>query len=544
MLANNVCKMSRTPFSVYRAVYQFRLQHGLECLDGPLSLEDLKCERVMKAVYSAIISVTDEVMVRDECHFGMIDNPRFFAMALICQQKNFPLDIIGKFQVSDDYVVTCDACVDSFSSVISVVKVNDDQVDVTDDIEFINDEPGFMFPVNMPFPDRPVVGFDVKYTPYTVPEVKEDSVDHVSVIQVNPDTLCTYVQMPLERYVPVANLSYSILEGSYELEVDNGVFLVRDDATGEYENKTKIIGEELEEYIPFVVKAQTEDVSVRLKLSYAVEVDGYYSTDPTMKLFAMRFSNKCRKLFDIFISQLKKLPRTQLVMHNLHVLQHVIYGWRMPSKELINQVALMTGNDWACSQGYSRLFEKWRFYRRYESWHHVFQTRFKRGYVFRSPLSLFDGHNFKYRGVLHNDVEEKLLRFEHSKKYDGSMSYVNYLDFCKRQRDITDVNSSISIKYKQMLYNEICEDNDINMRRIPLGTSSSDDDNVTHSCADLVSRHSSADLYNEHLYEPDVSYGRRADTSDNDEVSYNSDEIWDEEMDRRSQIWDSSLVDY
>lgn len=550
MIANDVCKMSRTPYDVYRAVYKFRLQHGLECMDGPLSLSDLKCERVMKAVCATLQSVRDEVIVKDECHFGIIENAHFFTFVLICQQKTLNLDVIGKFTCDNDYNITCDACEIALTSSVTVVNVIDDQVDVDDDVEFYADDPGIMFPLNMPVPSKPVVGFDVKYVPYTAPEVREDSLDHVSVMNVNPGTLCTYVHMPIERYLPLSNLSHTVLEGNYELTVEGGKFLSRDEEDGEYSEKVKIVGEELEEYVPFLVRAETDNVSVRLNTRYVIEVDGYYLSDPSMKLFAMRFTNKCKKLFDMFISELLKLPKTQLVMHNLNVMRRVVYGWRMPGKELLNQVALMTGNGWACSIGYDKKLERWGFYRKWESWNTLFQKRFKRGYVFRSPLSIFDEQEFRYEGILHNNAEDELLRFEHSKKYDAKMSYVEYIEYCKQKRSAQNVALEEDIKYRRFLYNEFCEEDNLELRRVPSSVSYSSDDDSTHSCGSYVSRHSGADLYNEQLYEPDAPYEGYADAEYQEEnneenfLPYNSDEEWDEERNRRSQIWDDSLVDY
>jgi len=74
----NGLMVSARPFEKYRAMYRYRLQHALPCMDGPVHIANFACEQVKFAVCRAIRSIIDNVIVAEECHFGFIDNVDFF----------------------------------------------------------------------------------------------------------------------------------------------------------------------------------------------------------------------------------------------------------------------------------------------------------------------------------------------------------------------------------------------------------------------------------------------------------------------------------
>jgi len=420
----------------YQALYKHRLVHGLPCLDGPITMSDMSCVRIRMAVCRAILSCQEGIIVAEECHFGIISHPDLFSFKLMADNsKNVDMTKITTFTFVDG-VLNCEPLIEVFNTAIEVVTVVEHQIDCVDVIEFVIDEPTIMMPVNMPVPSRPMVGFDVQERTYEIAVEEHGRVNNFTTVLVDGDVDVTYVQMPLSRYVALDHKIYSIVEGHCALTCEGGMFRVRDDVSGYYVDKEKIYSDELDEYVPFVVRSQSAisgnkvQVTVRNVSTYTLLVEGEYVRDVSMKLFAMKFALKCKQMLQDFIEGLRKLPRTLLVDYNLGVLLLAIPGYRMPSRELINQVALMVDKRWMCSDGYTSIMEGWKPYHKWENWNNIVRRLYKKKKVFRTPLSVFDGKQFDYNSCDLTSAEERRIWTEHSMSYDGSASYKEYLKMC------------------------------------------------------------------------------------------------------------------
>jgi len=69
-----------------------------------------------------------------------------------------------------------------------------------------------------------------------------------------------------------------------------------------------------------------------------------------------------------WVSELRKLPKTQLIVHNIYALSHFRFPMRMPSPWLLNQVLNMLDRRWEMSNWYVYLNERWEPHQLFSNW--------------------------------------------------------------------------------------------------------------------------------------------------------------------------------
>jgi len=295
-----------------------------------------------------------------------------------------------------------------------------------------------------------------------------------------------------------------------------------------------------------VSKNTKKDVDVQLTvrntIQYSVSIEGEYKRDPDMNLFNKKFTRKCRVMFDSFIDKLSRLPQTLLVQYNISVLKNIIIGYRMPNRNLINQVAAMVGDDHLCSVGYTRIMEHWKPYYKWENWAELVRKKFKRGFVFRSPLSVFDGRRFDYNCCDLSNLQERQLWLDHTMPYDGRMTYVDYVRVCKEEFSSERANLYYAEAQKRkFLFLQFADETDGVCPPLQCYDDKLDrfEDDPDYENENSVSGDDKVeDKENENENPPNTPDAER-----NDNNNYGQDDIddydaYEEEMERRRQIWD------
>lgn len=415
---------SSTPFEKFNCLKAFRINNGLEVFDGPLMMEDLKNEMIRKSVYATVISTMGNKIVRDACHFGIIDHPQFRIIALIVTQLKYDLAEICDFEYQYDNM-QCNYSNPSELKICQIIAPINSTLEKCDAVEFI-DEVVEVMPVNLPLPQLPIIGFDRMVD--SVNDGMDDEIDMTFVKKAQIGKEFTFIRLPLRRYYPMENMACSITDASCVVSFKGGRIKFREENVFEFNDCVSV-----EDYNTYYVIPTEERVVIRVRIKFSLYVHGRALRDEKMYLFANRFGNKCKKFFSFIVGKLKVLPMTRLVRRNISVFENCIMGIRMPNRHLLNQSLIMIGESWACSIGYNRVFETWCPYPRYEDWIPYVRDKFYTKYVIRSPANVFDAMKFDYIGFEFNtyltdfDIWDKN---RHNPPLRVS-SYVDYLEYLK-----------------------------------------------------------------------------------------------------------------
>jgi len=407
------------PFVKYQAMKRFRLENKLTVIDGPIELEDLRCEDVRKAVYNAYYSVRNDKVVSNPCHFGMINHPQFEVIVLIATNQLYDVEIVANCEYVNGEIRSSYVPKDIPQVLMVVGEASKGNLQVEEVISL--DEPLETFDIN-----EPKIKERFGYENVMIAEgdeVYEFKVTKVYKKKTVPGRSYNFIRLPLHRYIDLINNDTQVGNTSVDILLEGAVFKDGKDRLVEFNDC-------ISSHRSYVVHASSREVRVRVHIHSYVDV----MFKKVIHQSYVAKNNRFRRIVEAELRRLKckleELPRTRLVNRNVAVIDSHVYGCVMPSPDLINQSYVMVGEVSNCAKGYDYKRERYQPCSKFADWsffvHRAFEKR-KKFYKMTDVFNEFTYYSSRYEKNLYPTEygEADTVDWQNMEVY---LSYEDYLD--------------------------------------------------------------------------------------------------------------------
>jgi len=415
-----------------------RLRLSLPIIEGPISLVDLKDERIRRAVSAYYHMIMKQEMPTEVVHFGVQHVSNYSVLHLAATQKRDDFEVLFSYGYAKDDVTIkgflgvsdyCDQYIIKEQARIAVVIPNHECNSIENTMSIWKED---LCPSVVTFP---------------IPS------------QVRPSTLLLdRIESPFPcRLEAVISVNGSDKIGSMVSLAVPGIDAVIDMKRYEFYN-VSAIGKAIEsngieivsgndgplpELIPCVIKKNMWSVVVRYfvvsESCWKYKIPDFFSANTRKatkyRVHCGKLEKQIRSFFSLLVEQLKLLEQTVLIRHNITALMDYRFPMSMPGARLVNQSLLLVGRKSECSSWYIFFDEDWSLKVAETDW-----SGFVHAYIMQKRP--------KYKSIPEIMVEDFMLqnvpeispflsgvieKWDDSRAYRGKdyMSYSQYIHFKK-----------------------------------------------------------------------------------------------------------------
>jgi len=416
-----------------------RLRLRLPVMEGNLVPEDLRNPEIKRAVAAYYHMILHQEMPDEVVHFGVQRTSNYSLLNLISSQPGFVFKSVFHYsyrngRVESDGPRTIDEMVDAkrnASNGIDIVEVIDNhsvnKAATMNDVDVENKVCVMMFPKI----------------------IRESSCDGYTEASNEDLVLESSASITGEGHVgDKITIALPGVDAAVDLPVYD-FFNMEVKRDVQYFGVTP--GDFLDEHSPEVFPVTLTNRQWSVAVKYVVKSEGYTQyrvkkdTGGDIKARMSRrynkmLDNKINIYFKILVSQLKLLPQTELVCHNITALSCYRIPIVMPSGELINQSLNMVGRKYECSHWYRWFEEKWRLHVSETDWRPILEKHMPNRLAIRNIADILEEDYGGYQRRV--DILPYYRRqFDAWQKYRSSIVdlYFTYEQFCAFLRgDSTD----------------------------------------------------------------------------------------------------------
>lgn len=361
--------LQSNPHWLSQKCYAIRMELGLPCLDGEVTLQSLQVEEIRRAVAAYFHMIFRGEMVKEPVHFGVQNCKQYSFIQLVATQKPDVFEAEFEFDWQGRNLTVADKPIQAYLDKakfaiksIEIVGVDEweSRVDEKKGYSITSPMVNVVSPVILDFPR--ISGVAMEKVQIEEPEIeyKEQVILYAGVGD-RGDKLNILIP-PYTNVMDMRNIGYDIIDLDTDISNDSIAILRRNK-----QSPTKLSVLDCAIVDPVREKYINWSLAVRYRLRYRKKYEfrrsSYLSTP-----YAWKLQKRIVSYLAELVKGLEKLPQSTVVQHNIWALSYYKFPNKMPNPWIINQSLHMLNRDWEFSIWYVAPKERWECYRPYSNW--------------------------------------------------------------------------------------------------------------------------------------------------------------------------------